>query len=127
MTEEILLKEQISPPRNVLQASFQRLESKLAFELDLLSKEKSNVIPVVAFSKISFNNGRIPPSTAKQIAKRGCVIVRNVIPREEAEEILKELKEYMVENGEDPNEEGTTFYEIYWSKAQVLITRNLMR
>ena len=34
--------------------------------------------------------------------------------------------DYMEQNGEDPHDNGKTFYEVYWSKAQVF-TKILIR
>ncbi len=50
--------------------------------------------------------------------KRGVLVVKNVFAPWEVSEILSELKNYMKKNGEDPESEEQTFYEIYWSKAQ---------
>ena len=42
-----------------------------------------------------------------------------MISENEAKAYLEELKEYMESNGEDPEKIGKTFFEVYWSKAQV--------
>jgi len=54
-----------------------------------------------------------------KVRRRGVLIVRGVLPREEAEDIHEELRDYMTKNGEDPDDEEQVFYEIYWSKPQV--------
>ena len=114
MTEEA----RISTPREVLLASFKRLETKIEEEVRIMKKEK-NIFPEVSLKELEENQGRFPSSVRDKIRKRGCVIVRNVIPREEVEEIHQELKEYMLRNGENPGDRNKTFYEIYYSKAQV--------
>ena len=42
-----------------------------------------------------------------------------VLPIVKALEILEDIKSYMRVNGEDPEDPESTFYEIYYSKAQV--------
>ena len=42
-----------------------------------------------------------------------------MISENEAKAYLEELKEYMEANGEEPEKIGKTFFEVYWSKAQV--------
>ena len=80
-----------------------------------------SVIPEVSLDQIwNESDTQFPEDVRDQIHKRGCVIVRKTFDEEEASEILDGLKEYMLENGQDPEDQSRTFYEIYWSKAQVL-------
>ncbi len=58
-------------------------------------------------------------TAANKIKKRGVVIIRNVISKLGAEETLSNLRSYMIQNGENPDEMGRTFFEVYWSKPQV--------
>ena len=53
------------------------------------------------------------------------MIIRSVLSQTEATNYLKELTDYMKLNGEDPEKIGKTFYECYWSKAQVQILFSL--
>ena len=42
-----------------------------------------------------------------------------MLSKEEAASFYDQLTDYMENNGEDPKAVGKTFYEVYWSKAQV--------
>jgi hypothetical protein len=79
----------------------------------------SEIIPEVSFDKISENDGEIPPDVAAEVHKRGILIVRSVLSQEEAINYLCQLTDYMEANNEDPKKIGKTFFEVYWSKAQV--------
>lgn len=79
-------------------------------------------IPEISLDEVlAAGDGDFPSEIRSQIHKRGCVIVRNTIPENEASEILGGIKEYMIRNGEDPGDPEKTFYEIYWSKPQARI------
>ena len=83
------------------------------------------VIPEIEFSKIQENGGKIPSATVAEVYKRGILIVRGVLDKDEAQKYLAELKQYMKCNGENPEEIGKTFYEVYWSKPQVFFVSQL--
>jgi len=87
--------------------------------VSVIGEEQANVIPCVSMQKITANNGRIPKSVAKQVRKRGVLIVRGVLTKSEAQHKLEDLREYMKRNGEDPDNAKCTFYDIFWSKPQV--------
>ena len=71
------------------------------------------------FDQITSNGGQIPSDIANEVYKRGILIVRSVLSREEAVNCYRQLADYMESNGEDPKAVGKTFYDVYWSKAQV--------
>ena len=98
--------------------AFERLERSLDEELPKLS---ADVIPDIDFGELLSNKGKFDEDFSQKIRKHGVVIIRNVFDREYAEKLYKGLSEYMRTNGEDPTAFGTTFFEIYWSKEQVLI------
>ena len=98
--------------------AFERLERSLDEELPKLS---ADVIPDIDFGELLSNKGKFDEEVSQKIRKHGVVIIRNVFDREYAEKLYKGLSEYMRTNGEDPAAFGTTFFEIYWSKEQVLI------
>ena len=68
------------------------------------------------------NDGKLPSDIVKQVNKRGILIVRSVLSKEVANQYHRSLVDYMEQNGEDPHDNGKTFYEVYWSKAQVFTT-----
>ena len=49
-----------------------------------------------------------------------------MLSKEVANQYHRSLVDYMEQNGEDPHDNGKTFYEVYWSKAQVF-TKILIR
>ena len=98
--------------------AFERLERSLDEELPKLS---ADVIPDIDYGELLSNEGKFDDKFSQKIRKHGVVIIRNVFDREYAEKLYKGLSEYMRTNGEDPAAFGTTFFEIYWSKEQVLI------
>merc|ERR1712018_449776 len=85
----------------------------------------ADVIPDIDFGELLSNNGKFDEEFSQKIRKHGVVIIRNVFDREYTEKLYKGLSEYMRTNGEDPTVFGTTFFEIYWSKEQVLIFKLL--
>ena len=77
----------------------------------------SAIVPEVAFADIEANGGRFPEAAAEMVRRRGCVIVRNMLPKAEAEQLLAELTAYLTSNNVDLN--GKALKDIYWSKSQV--------
>ena len=74
-------------------------------------------MPEVAFADIEANGGRFPEAVAEMVRRRGCVIVRNMLPKAEAEQMLTDLTAYLTTNNVDLN--GKALKDIYWSKPQV--------
>ena len=86
-----------------LQEAFERLEKVLDTELPKLSTE---VIPVVNFEDLAENDNQFNAETVEKIKKYGVVIVRNVIEKEDAKNLLDDVEKYMNENGQDPKTTG---------------------
>ena len=86
-----------------LQEAFERLEKVLDTELPKLSTE---VIPVVNFEDLAENDNQFNAETVEKIKKYGVVIVRNVIEKEDAKNLLDDVENYMNENGQDPQTKG---------------------
>lgn len=55
--------------------------------------------------------------------KRGAIVIRGVFPKSEIEQIYSDLKEYLVLNGDDPEDMKRAFYDVFWSKPQVSETK----
>jgi hypothetical protein len=63
----------------------------------------------------------------ESVYKRGVIIVRGMVPKDEVDEIYEVLKEYLRENGEmkkdhtppGANKPARHYFNVYWSKAQV--------
>ena len=86
-----------------LKEAFERLEKVLDTELPKLSTE---VIPVVNFEDLAENDNQFNAETVEKIKKYGVVIVRNVIEKEDAKNLLADVEKYMNENGQDPQTKG---------------------
>ena len=94
-----------------LKEAFERLEKVLDTELPKLSTE---VIPVVNFEDLAENDNQFNAETVEKIKKYGVVIVRNVIEKEDAKNLLDDVEKYMNENGQDPQTKGwkrTIYYK----------------
>lgn len=120
-TQEMIskMKKYLCLDESKIEAAWERLERKLDAELKVIHEQGENLIPEVQFEEIIQNNGKIPDDIEAEVAKRGVLIVRSVLSQSEATNCLNELTDYMKLNGEDPEVIGRTFYECYWSKAQV--------
>ena len=76
--------------------------------LKTLSERGSDVIPVTSFKRISNNDGRLPEGVADKVRKMGVLIVRDVIPAKEIEEMMTDLLKYMYENRAFPQGQNHT-------------------
>jgi len=114
------LKEQIRPSAATVRDSIERLQKSLAVEAEYLQKHGSAAIPQVNFADLV--DGRFSRSSAEEIRKRGCVVVRNVVPLERAVEAKAVTEEYIAANREKligfPREQPMV-WEVYWSKEQM--------
>ena len=100
----------------VLKESFQRLNSQLKAELKIIHSSKAeDLIPSADFDEVKTG---VPTELAKAVRKRGVLLVRQLIPSDEATRIKEDILDYMTSNGEveDPKR---VFREIYWAPAQV--------
>ena len=95
--------------------------SFFGISFQIIHEDGAKIIPEIQYDEIIRNNGKIPNNIESEVAKRGILIVRSVLSQTEATNYLTELTDYMKINGEDPEKIGKTFYECYWSKAQVQI------
>jgi len=120
-TQEMIskMKKYLSFDQSEIEDAWARLERKLDAECKVIHEDGAKIIPEIQYDEIIRNNGKIPNNIESEVAKRGILIVRSVLSQTEATNYLTELTEYMKINGEDPEKIGKTFYECYWSKAQV--------
>ena len=84
------------------------MERRLTKHLRTLSERGSDVIPVTSFKRISNNDGRLPEGVADKVRKMGVLIVRDVIPAKEIEEMMTDLLKYMYENRAFPQGQNHT-------------------
>ena len=84
----------------------------------------SSIIPEVGYHEIEANGGRFTEANAELIRKRGCVIVRGMLPKEEAGEMKSELMEYLSTNNVNVTHvDASPIKDVFWSKAQVYVRR----
>ena len=88
--------------------------------IDFSRSKGSAIVPEVRYREIESNGGRFTEGDADLIRKRGCVVVRGMLPEEEAEEMRSELMEYLSANNVNVKEvDASPIKDVYWSKAQV--------
>ncbi len=96
----------------------QRLETQILPQIKELG---TAMVPEVEFSEIVANNGKLPKSAEEKLKSVGTLIVRGVVPREEALGWKQQVRDYITAN---PSTGGfpandIQVYEMYWSKAQL--------
>ncbi|KAF3992870.1 hypothetical protein FT663_00780 [Candidozyma haemuli var. vulneris] len=97
--------------------SWLRLKDAYAKGLEEIKEKGSDVIPSVTLDELS----DMDKTKKDEILKRGCVVIRGVIPEDEAAGYKDEVLEYAEKN---PTTKGfpqhaKVVYELYWSKPQV--------
>lgn len=117
------LKQEIAPKDPaILNNAYKRLLKSFEKESAEIKEKGSSIIPQVNFSEIESNNGQFPSHIADEIRKRGCVVIRNVVSREEAQGYKKEIKEYIGKHAKNLGGFPTNdpqVWEVYWSRSQV--------
>ncbi|PVU84905.1 hypothetical protein BB559_007315 [Furculomyces boomerangus] len=115
------LKKEISPKDpSVIQNAWVRLESSFEKEAPQIKALGSKIIPQVNYQDIL--NGEFPSNMKDEIKKRGCVVVRGIVPTEVAEGYKQQVLDYIAAHpGQIPGfpEHDQQVWELYWSKAQV--------
>ncbi|XP_037036904.1 uncharacterized protein YbiU-like isoform X2 [Bradysia coprophila] len=105
-----------------LQASWVRLIEAFEKEISLIKEIGPAIVPQVEYSTIVENNVKFPSTVADEIRKRGCVVIRNVVDRDEALKYKEMVKGY-INNHKGKivgfPEDNPQVWEIYWSKAQI--------
>ena len=103
-SEEIAnAKKTLNIDQEKLKEAFERLEKVLDTELPKLSTE---AIPEINFEDLARNDNQFNVEAAEKIKKFGVVVVRNVIKKEDAKNLLDDVEKYMKENGQDPKTTG---------------------
>ena len=92
--------------------------------IDFTRSKGSSIVPEVSYQEIEANGGRFTEAAAELIRSRGCVVVRGLLPKDEAGEIRSELMEYLSANNVNVKQvDASPIKDVYWSKAQVCILR----
>lgn len=109
---------QTSPEK--LQASWDNLLAELDAEIAIIARNGSNVIPQVEFSELK--DAERDEKFLEEVRKRGTVVVKGVIPEEEALEMKEQARKYIRENEGRVKAfpaSNPSVYEVYWSPPQI--------
>jgi hypothetical protein len=95
-----------------------RMETKIIPQIHSIG---TDLVPEVHFAEIVANGGALPDSVKARLKKCGTLIVRNVIPQEQALEWKQKVVDYIKDN---PSTTGwpagnIQVYNIFWSKQQL--------
>lgn len=91
-----------------IQASWTRLLDELRVENDIVAQRGPSVIPEIRFNHLHHDLGRFK----NEIKKRGAVVIRDMIPEEEARAYKFELEEYIRKN---PQTKGTASFSFTYN------------
>ncbi|KAG8897338.1 hypothetical protein FRC01_011376 [Tulasnella sp. 417] len=94
-----------------LTESWVDLLAALQLGLQEIQLKGPTIVPEVSFKELT-NSGETA-SWTKEVAKRGVVVVRDVVPDEEALAWKQQVRDYIKANPQDKQ-----VFEIYWSKSQ---------
>lgn len=102
--------------------SWLRLKKDLATGIAEIKKLGTQAIPQVDFLELD----KISPEKRETITDRGCLVIKNVVPRKVAEGWKKEVIDYINENPQTRGfpADDKVVYELYWSKPQIKARSN---
>ena len=83
---------------------WEKVETKLDKELQEIRTKGNLLIPETTLEDILSNGGKVPEEIVPQVHKRGVLIVRNTIPKDEAKKMLEDLMEYISTNNGFPKD-----------------------
>ena len=105
--EYVELKDIIEHDQENIEDVFKKVEKKLDKQLEVIKERGNELIPTVSFDKIRNNGGKLPEGIADKVRKRGVLIIKNVIPKQEVEDMMTELLKYMYKNEMYPPKDKT--------------------
>ena len=115
----VLKRELVAGSEDAVLAGWNRLLERVS--LQKLQNFDTGMIPVVEFSEIAANHGRIPEHKAKSLRECGTIVIRGLVSEAQALQWKKQILDYVQKN---PQTQGfpandIQVYELYWSKAQL--------
>ncbi|KAJ5256695.1 hypothetical protein N7478_012799 [Penicillium angulare] len=102
-----------------LKEGWKRLLPSLENEVEKIRSQGSDIIPSVDYSDVV--SGRINENTLKEIKYRGSVVIRNVLPREQALDYKQRVRDYVSANQQRVKAfppDSPAVYELYWTPSQ---------
>lgn len=124
------IKKQIVPgeeQKAKIQASYERLIQAFEKEKKEIHELGSKVIPEIHINDIKKNNGKLPDDIAQLVKKRGGLVVRGVLERDQAIQYKQDIKDYIQSHRDDLTgfpENQPQVWELYWSQPQVKARAN---
>lgn len=111
-----LKKELVKDPQ-ALKESWKRLKLALSKGIEEIKAKGPSIVPSIDFSKFD----SLSETDRADIFKRGCVVIRNVIPKETAVAWKNQVVDYTAKNPTTKGfpKDSPVVYELYWSKPQV--------
>lgn len=95
------VKKEVGVESNFAQELFKIVEKKLQIRLDELANHGNSIIPIVTMKAIEQNANRLPEDIIAKVKQHGVLVVRNTLPKEEIEELIEDLHQYLQTNGID--------------------------
>lgn len=124
------IKKQLVPgeeQKKKIQASYERLIQAFEKEKKEIHERGSKVIPEVHINDIKKNNGKLPDAIAQLVKKRGGLVVRGILERDQALKYKNDIKNYIQAHRDDITgfpEDKPQVWELYWSASQVAARAN---
>ncbi|CAO3612847.1 unnamed protein product [Cunninghamella echinulata] len=124
------IKKQLVPgeeQKKKIQASYERLIQSFEKEKKEIHDRGSKVIPEIHINDIKKNNGRLPDAIAQLVKKRGGLVVRGILERDQALQYKEDIKNYIQAHRDDITgfpEDKPQVWELYWSTSQVAARGN---
>lgn len=97
--------------------SWYRLLEALKHELAIIRSSGHSLIPQVNFSDLN----KLSPNVINEIRTRGVMVVRGVLPKDEALKLKTDVQEYIKQNPHTKAfpKDKPVVYELYWSPSQI--------
>lgn len=103
--------------------SYHRLTKALASEADRIAQQGPKAVPEISFEEVRNNGGALPEGLEKLVRQTGCVIIRGVVPEEQASQWEADLRSYTKRHPKVagfPKHDPQNF-SLFWTPAQVQI------
>ncbi|KGO74350.1 Protein of unknown function DUF1479 [Penicillium italicum] len=105
--------------KDAMTKSWERLLPSLDEEVQKIKAKGGDIIPSIDYSDVIA--GKVSEAALKEIRHRGSVVVRNVIPRDQALEYKQRIRDYVTANKERVKAfpaDSPAVYELYWTPSQ---------
>ena len=117
-----LKKELLKGREKALLEGWKRLIDQMEHEtLPMIHSVGTKLVPEVDFAEIVANGGELPEVVKSNLKKCGTLVLRNVIPKEQAVGWKQQVKDYINANPSTTGWPAASIqvYNIFWSKQQL--------